>query len=338
MKTRFVASAQIVFARCRTLIKRLLWSVGALCIISVIPSMIASNQWWLRIFDYPRQQFTLISLLVLLAAGFALKWESLQTKLFLALLGLAVVYQIGLLMPYTVVYPKAIATASATETTFSLLVSNVKMANRQADRYLALIHQSDPDLILVIEPDAWWQQQLQSLHATHPFSVEHPRNNHFGMSLYSQIPLQDSAINYFDSRSNAPSLYTVLVFPAGQQVILHGIHPRTPLPGVSQDLADEEILRMARFAQAAQRPVIVAGDFNDVPWSHTMGQFKQISGMDDPRIGRGFYNTFSAYNRLLRYPIDHAYFSHQLQLVRFERLPPFGSDHFALLVTLALAE
>uniref|UniRef100_UPI0025BE47A7 endonuclease/exonuclease/phosphatase family protein n=1 Tax=Aquisalimonas sp. TaxID=1872621 RepID=UPI0025BE47A7 len=81
-------------------------------------------------------------------------------------------------------------------------------------------------------------------------------------------------------------------------------------------------------------PVIVAGDFNDVAWSHTTYLFKRIEGLLDPRVGRGLFNTFDTRSRLLRYPLDHVFASQHFLLVELRRLPDIGSDHFPMLVVL----
>jgi endonuclease/exonuclease/phosphatase (EEP) superfamily protein YafD len=42
----------------------------------------------------------------------------------------------------------------------------------------------------------------------------------------------------------------------------------------------------------SHRPALVAGDLNDVAWSHTSRLFRRIAQMLDPRVGRGIYSTF----------------------------------------------
>ena len=83
---------------------------------------------------------------------------------------------------------------------------------------------------------------------------------------------------------------------------------------------------------------IVAGDFNDVAWSHTTRLFKRISGMKDPRIGRSFMGTYIAQNPVCRCPIDHVFLSEGFSIANLDRKRITGSDHFAMLATVALAQ
>ena len=79
---------------------------------------------------------------------------------------------------------------------------------------------------------------------------------------------------------------------------------------------------------------IVAGDLNDVAWSHTSRLFRRISRLLDPRVGRGMYNTFHARYWPLRWPLDHVFVSDTFVLRRLQRLPAFGSDHFPVYIAL----
>ena len=85
-------------------------------------------------------------------------------------------------------------------------------------------------------------------------------------------------------------------------------------------------------------PTLVLGDFNDVPWSRATRLFRKLSGLADPRVGRGLFSTFHAGIPLCRWPLDHVFCSEHFSLAAIERSTAFGSDHFALIVRLAVTE
>ncbi len=319
--------------------KNTLVALGILSLITVLFSLTAWDQWWIRIFDYPREQIALASTVVLVLSVLALAWRKTWVKVYLALLALGVGYQLYVLAPYTAVFPEAIPAraAAAPGQEVALMVANVKMDNREADSFLALVDEYDPDVILVMEPDAWWNEQLQPLAESYPHTLEQPQDNYYGISLYSRLPLEEAEIRYIQYE-DVPAVYAVLSPPGGQAIVFYGLHPRPPLPDNSVTAADRELFRVARQVQDRSRPVIVAGDFNDVPWSYTVETFQQISGLDGLRVGRGFYNTYDAHNPLLQMPLDHIFLSEELEVARFERLPAYSSDHFALLARVLVSE
>ena len=118
---------------------------------------------------------------------------------------------------------------------------------------------------------------------------------------------------------------------------LYGLHPEPPAPDEAETSAprDAELVMVAREVAQANSSAIVAGDLNDVAWSHTSRLFRRISRLLDPRIGRGMFNSFHARYWPLRWPLDHVFVSDDFVLKSMRRLPKFGSDHFPILITLA---
>ena len=61
-----------------------------------------------------------------------------------------------------------------------------------------------------------------------------------------------------------------------------------------------------------------------------------MSGLLDPRVGRGFYNTFSATMPWMRWPLDHLFHDAQFRLLEMRREAHIGSDHFPMYFKLLL--
>ncbi|HBP89034.1 MAG TPA: hypothetical protein DD706_15205 [Nitrospiraceae bacterium] len=132
-----------------------------------------------------------------------------------------------------------------------------------------------------------------------------------------------------------PSFFTEIELPSGKIIEFYGLHPRPPRFGQDTDERDAEILMIGRDVAHGEKPVVVTGDLNDVAWSDTTTLFQKISGLVDPRIGRGFFNTFHAKYPIFRFPVDHIFHSRLFRLVEMKRLPSIGSDHFPILAVLS---
>jgi endonuclease/exonuclease/phosphatase (EEP) superfamily protein YafD len=297
-----------------------------------------SDQWWIRMWDFPRAQLAVGGLCT---AGLFL-WAgdpaSGVAKGILTLLALCVLYQGYRIFPYTPLAAKQVlpSTRPRSAASFSLLISNVLRENRQADTYLAVVRAADPDLVLAAEPDQWWREQLRVLEQAYRYTVHYPLENCYGMLLYSRLKLIEPQVKFL-VEDDIPSIHTGVELPSGDRLSLHCLHPRPPHPPTDQDTTerDAELLLVGRAVKEAGGPALVVGDLNDVAWSDTTVLFQKISGLLDPRIGRGLYNTFDATNPLCRWPLDHVFHSHHFTLRRLKRLAPFGSDHFPVYIELS---
>jgi endonuclease/exonuclease/phosphatase (EEP) superfamily protein YafD len=154
------------------------------------------------------------------------------------------------------------------------------------------------------------------------------------MLLYSRLPQVRSEVRFLVD-PDIPSIHARLRLRSGALVELMAVHPRPPRPADDTAERDAELMLVGRQAKASGAPTIVAGDLNDVGWSQTTRLFQHVSGLLDPRRGRGLYATYHADDPILRYPLDHLFHSRDFRLRQMGVLDHFGSDHFPLLVELS---
>jgi endonuclease/exonuclease/phosphatase (EEP) superfamily protein YafD len=309
-----------------------------LSMIALLPTLLPLSSvdwWWVRIWDFPRLQLAVLYLL-----GLGLLWMAAGTgwgRVGLAgVLALAFLYQLTWIVPYLPLAPVQTrrATRADAEASIRIFVANVLMSNRAADRLRALIEQAGPDVLILTEPDAWWADQLRGLEQTFLYRTSHPLENTYGMILYSRLPLVQSEVRFLVD-PDIPSVHARLRLRSDALIELIAVHPRPPRPADDTAERDAELVLVGRQAKASGAPTIVVGDLNDVGWSQTTQLFQQVSGLLDPRRGRGLYATYHADYPILRYPLDHLFHSREFRLRWMAVLDHFGSDHFPLLVELS---
>lgn len=313
-------------------------AVGSFTILGTLLPFIRSDMWWIRNFDFPRIQLLVIAAAVLLCALLLGVPDGPFRYVFLSALSLSLLYQAYKIFPYTPLARRQVPDSSSPqpEDRVSLLFVNVLMDNRRSSELKKIVRANDPDILLAIETDEWWRQELKELEEAYPYTVQQPQENTYGMLLYSRLELKDTAVRFL-VQDDVPSIHGRVVLRSGAQIDLHCLHPRPPFPTESERSTerDAELLIVGKEIGEKDGPRIVLGDLNDVAWSHTNDLFQRISGLLDPRIGRGFYNTFHAKLFFLRFPLDHFFHSSDFRLITMRRLPFCGSDHFPVFIALS---
>ncbi|MGC1495488.1 MAG: endonuclease/exonuclease/phosphatase family protein [Sulfitobacter sp.] len=220
----------------------------------------------------------------------------------------------------------------------SVLAINVKQSNRAYDRLIKLVRKHDPDMVLAVEVDNAWVAALKDgLDGVYPHWVEVAKDNSYGMCLMSRLALSQTEVRELITKS-VPSIRTAVTLRNGDDFRLYVVHPEPPVINHDTVGRDSEIAMIGLEAKQDTLPAVVAGDLNDVAWSTTTRRFQRLSGLLDPRVGRGFYNTFSATMPWMRWPLDHLFHAPQFRLLEMARLEKVGSDHFPMWFVLALAK
>ncbi len=316
------------------------WLLGCAGLLVTLLPIFRQTAWWIRICDFPRLQIIAGLVLALLGALLVPEPRSFAHSLLVVSLAVAVVYQFSRVWPYTPLHRKQVCDAERPASDdahhISLLVTNVLMYNRDASRILGHIRNERPDIVLAVETDDWWLSQLQLIEKEYPYTCHAPLPNTYGMLVFSRLPLIEPQIRYILDPA-IPSFHGCVRLPGGLTVNLHFLHPKPPAPKESKTSArrDAELLVVGKVIQHHDGPTIVAGDLNDVAWSHTSELFRRLSRLLDPRIGRGLLPTFNANYTWLRWPLDHVFHSAHFRLQEIKRLTYVGSDHFPIYIRLS---
>ncbi len=305
-------------------------------LLTLLP-LLEHPHWIIRGMDFPRLQLAIFIATLLIFDFLFLDMQLVLTWLLISIAVLCLIWHLWWILPYTLFWPIEVKKTShiSVANQISILTANVLTPNRKADLLIQLVRKHKPDVLVTLESDQWWEDQLKILEDEMPHKVKCPLDNLYGMHVYSKLSLNDQKISYLVEQ-DVPSIHTTLVLRSGKSVRMHFLHPAPPSPTENPESAerDAELVIVAQSVAESDQPVIVTGDLNDVAWSATTRLFRKISGLLDPRVGRGMFNTFHADFAFLRWPLDHLFHSHHFTLNSIKRLPSFGSDHFALLTSL----
>ncbi|MDO5056802.1 MAG: endonuclease/exonuclease/phosphatase family protein [Lautropia sp.] len=305
----------------------LLFALLSIPVAATLLPLLPANHWTIRVFDFPRLQIAVASLVCVLL-GLILPHGNSPLLAFMEVLNLGcMAYQIWEISAYTrLVRPQvAVWRGPADARSISLLVSNVLTPNRQAGKLLALVEQYQPDIVLTLESDAWWEKQLAPLEKGWPYTVKEPLDNLYGMHLYSRLELRNVEVRHW-VQEDIPSIVAEVRLRSGDWITIYCLHPMPPTPTESATSTnrDAELLLVGQEIARGNSPVLVFGDLNDVAWSSTSRLFQKTSGLMDPRVGRGLYSTFHAQWPLMRWPLDHIFHSADFMMRDIRVLP----DHF----------
>lgn len=306
--------------------------VAAVVIILSIFPFIPVDYWWVRSFDFPHIQLTLLTLLTLLIYFIGFNTKSKYDSFVIIALCICFTFQLTKIYPYTIFSEYEVLASEKVEnnTTLGIYTANVFQDNEKEKNLFLTIRDRNPDIILLTETNQRWRSVVKKeFSKDYQYQVEAPFENTYGMYLLSKFELLDSKVDFL-VEDTIPSIHSKVRLPKGDIIQLIAIHPTPPVPqhNPSSVDRDSEMMQVAILSKESKYPTVVMGDFNDVAWSETTELFQEVSGLLDMRKGRGFYNTYNANNPIMRWPLDHIFVSSQFRVLAIEKVGHIGSDHF----------
>jgi endonuclease/exonuclease/phosphatase (EEP) superfamily protein YafD len=305
----------------------------ALSIFFVVSSYLPATEiphWFFRTPDFVRLQSLAIKALLIIASFFVIDSYTIFFWAVILALAATIVYEIVKVFPYSSWYPRE-KPDHPSDGMVSIFAGNVLQHNSEYEKFLAEVERYDPDLVLTMESNKAWEDGISRLEKTYPHTVKVPNEKLYGMHLYSRIPLQNLAVHHL-IESHVPSIFCEISLNEDTTLMLVCLHPAPPSPTENEtsEERDAELMIVGKKIRDLDQPVVVCGDMNDVVWSRTTRLFKKMTAMIDPRVGRGFFPTYHADYRLMRFPLDHLFHTKDLYVGKMERSAHFGSDHFAM--------
>ncbi|WP_034259397.1 endonuclease/exonuclease/phosphatase family protein [Aequorivita capsosiphonis] len=286
--------------------------------------------WFFRTADFVRLQLLFIQF-VLLGLFFYLENDyTIFSWILLSTLVASILYQVFKVFPYSSLFPRR-RSHDASDGHVSILAGNVLQTNSNYQDFIKEIKRFDPDLVLAMETNKDWENGLAQIENKYPFTVKATLENFYGMQLYSKKKLENIEVRY-QIEDDKPSIFFDFPTEGNPPIFFCCLHPAPPSPTENETSkeADAELMLTGKNIRNEDKPTVVCGDMNDVVWSRTTRLFKKMTGMIDPRVGRGFFSTFHADYFFLRFPLDHLFHTRDLYVGKMIRSKNFGSDHFAM--------
>jgi len=231
--------------------------------------------------------------------------------------------------------PAYLPTKSGLGTSVSLRVVSANV-NADNDRFASFIdwarHQQ-PDVIIAQEISPAWARALKPLAADYPYHMQVPRNDNFGISAFSRLPMHGQKI-LFPGSAGAPSL--LLEVTAGKRKLsILATHPVPPINREFFDRRNKQLDAVAGYMAQLKGVRMVIGDFNISTWSPYFTDMRNRSGLKNASDGFGILPTWPAVLPGLMIPLDHCLVSQDMTVQNIRTGGNTGSDHLPLFVHVA---
>ena len=304
----------------------LLTAAGAIVGVSSAIGFLGPFWWFFDLFSHFRVQYSVILFLVVAGLLFGRQWIAAGVFAALALVNAATVVPL---------YVGATLPSNSASPSYRAMLVNVHTQNDQYGAVKQAIHKYDPDLLLLLEINTDWLTALKGLQKSYPYVVTRPREDNFGISLFSKFPFKQSEVLTIGT-IDVPSIRTDVDLGDKSFTAL-GTHPVPPLDAEYSRFRNDHLADMHPIVQNSSSPVLVLGDLNVTPWSSHFHELLETTGLRDCSKGRGVQPTWPTFFPIFLIPIDHCLHSTGITILDMQRGPAVGSDHYPVIVDFAVA-
>ncbi len=234
-------------------------------------------------------------------------------------------------MPWLSAAPATLDGVGATwGNTFTVAEANIKVTNPDATRLIEWLRRVQPDMVVVLEVSPQLAKVLAN-EIAYPHQKLLPSEDPFGIALLSKHPMSEVEVRQLAAGND---YIRARLRWHGRDIELTALHTVPPLFGASYYRSrDEDIGNVLAFGRASKLPALIVGDLNATAWSSALfvaqaQQFLRTTSLAPT------WNT--VFHGLTGIPIDHVLASPDWKVIEQTRGPDIGSDHYPVLVKLAL--
>jgi endonuclease/exonuclease/phosphatase (EEP) superfamily protein YafD len=212
---------------------------------------------------------------------------------------------------------------------FRALQLNVSTDWGNADQVRSLIIKAKPDFIVLEEISFKWMGDLAWLTNAYPLFLTEPREDNFGIGLFSKLPLEKGEVVYIGAAGVPSIIATVVLESTNLQVV--ATHPLPPAGGEYSRLRNHQLELLPDYLSGTT-PLLLLGDLNTTPWNYHFRKLISQTGLRNSAKGFGVQATWPTFLPLLGIPIDHCLHSPSITIVERKVGGSVSSDHYPLVI------
>ena len=319
-------SGKLEFFRLRVRLLGWLVAAGTVVCGATLAGFLGWLWWVLDLFSHFRVQYflglTLVALIVLAARRFRM----------------ALVFAAFSAVNLVVIVPLYIGSFSPGNPhapVFRAMLINVNTHAGDPARVARAIREANPDIVVLEEISSRWIAQLEPELRGWPHVCREPREDNFGIGLFSKLPLASSRIIQVGD-AGVPTIVAEVDSGKGRLTVV-ATHPLPPGGRTYARWRDDQLEKLVPIIRGAVGPVLLMGDLNITPWSAHFKRLVKRSGLRDSTRGYGFQPTWPADMLALLIPLDHCLHSDSIRVVGRRVGSDVGSDHYPLIVDFQMA-
>lgn len=213
----------------------------------------------------------------------------------------------------------------------TLTHANVFKFNPQKQEALAVIksYAESSQVLAFQEVTAAWAAALEEAFPkkTWPYRYSAPRADSYGLWVCSKVPMHMKPVA--QERPALSGYWEV----KGKKIDFFYVHTASPIEAQQELARNAQLQRMAAWVKKKrEKPFLLFGDFNVVPWGKTAVPLHEV-GLKDTRDGL-LGGTFPSFLAPVGLPIDYFLINDKLVHTHWKRSYLPGSDHSVIQVGL----